>query len=120
MAGLGFNFFESDHIEDAEINFDALNVGKNHPCRTDHDTFFIKNNSNFVLRTHLTATSVRALKNINVPIKIFSIGKVFRYDESPSHVPMFHQMDVIFSDKHTSFSSLKGLIHKFIDSFFIS
>lgn len=68
-----------------------------------------------VLRTHNTATTVRALADLKKgPRKVFSVGRVFRRETIDyKHLPIFHQVDGIIIDSQGSFSSLLGTLAAF-------
>jgi len=68
-----------------------------------------------VLRTHTTASTIRALaKNPKGPQKFFNVGLVFRRETIDyKHLPIFHQVDGIIIDKDASFSHLLGTLEVF-------
>jgi len=68
-----------------------------------------------VLRTHTTATTVRALATDPIgPRRVFSVGKVFRRETIDyKHLPIFHQVDGIVVDPDASFASLLGTLEAF-------
>jgi phenylalanyl-tRNA synthetase alpha chain len=68
-----------------------------------------------VLRTHTTATTVRALaENPHPSQKIFCVGKVFRNESiSYKHLPEFFQVDGIIIDEHASLATLLGTLKEF-------
>ncbi len=68
-----------------------------------------------VLRTHTTASSIRALaENPNPPRKVFCVGPVFRRETVDyKHLPVFHQVDGIIIDEKASFASLLGTLEAF-------
>lgn len=68
-----------------------------------------------VLRTHTTASSIRALAaNPNPPRKVFCVGPVFRRETVDyKHLPVFHQVDGIIIDKQGSFACLLGTLEAF-------
>ncbi len=68
-----------------------------------------------VLRTHTTATTIRALaQDPNPPRKVFITGKVFRRETVDyKHLPVFTQVDGIIIDAHASFASLLGTLSAF-------
>ena len=68
-----------------------------------------------VLRTHTTATTVRALaENPKGPRKVFVIGPVFRRETVDyKHLPVFHQVDGIIVDAKASLASLLGTLDAF-------
>lgn len=68
-----------------------------------------------VLRTHTTATTIRALAaDPKPPRKVFITGKVFRRETVDyKHLPVFTQVDGIIIDEHASFASLLGTLEAF-------
>jgi phenylalanyl-tRNA synthetase alpha chain len=68
-----------------------------------------------VLRTHTTATTIRALaSNPNPPRKVFSIGKVFRRENvDQTHLPEFIQIDGIIIDEQANLRTLFGTLSEF-------
>ncbi|MFZ5517835.1 MAG: phenylalanine--tRNA ligase subunit alpha [Candidatus Zhuqueibacterota bacterium] len=68
-----------------------------------------------VLRTHTTATTIRALaENPNPPRKVFCVGKVYRNEAiSYKHLPEFFQVDGIIIDEQASLSTLLGTLREF-------
>ncbi len=70
-----------------------------------------------ILRTHNTATSIRALAEIKKgPRKVFSIGPVFRREAIDyKHLPIFFQVDGIIIDAKANFSSLLGSMAAFLE-----
>jgi phenylalanyl-tRNA synthetase alpha chain len=70
-----------------------------------------------VLRTHMTASSIRAIaKDPQAPRKVFSIGRVFRRETvDATHLPEFHQVDGIIIDEQANLASLMGTLRKFYE-----
>ena len=68
-----------------------------------------------VLRTHTTATTVRAMaEDPRPPRKVFCVGKVFRRETVDyKHLPVFYQVDGVIIDEHASFASLLGTLEAF-------
>jgi len=68
-----------------------------------------------VLRTHTTASTIRALtRNPEPPMKAFCVGWVCRNETmSYKHLPVFHQVDGIVIDKNASLASLLGTLEAF-------
>ena len=68
-----------------------------------------------VLRTHTTATTIRALnENPNPPRKVFCVGKVYRNEAiSYKHLPEFFQVDGIIIDEEASLATLLGTLREF-------
>lgn len=78
-------------------------------------TWDINQASRVVLRTHTTATTIRALAaDPKPPRKVFCIGPVFRRETADyKHLPVFHQVDGIIVDRQASFASLLGTLGLF-------
>jgi phenylalanyl-tRNA synthetase alpha chain len=68
-----------------------------------------------ILRTHTTATTVRALTaDAITPRRVFSIGHVFRRESVDyKHLPVFYQVDGIVIDPDASFANLLGTLAAF-------
>jgi len=69
-----------------------------------------------VLRTHTTATTIRALARHKPgrPGKYFVIGPVFRRETADfKHLPVFHQVDGIIVDPAASLATLIGTLSAF-------
>lgn len=68
-----------------------------------------------VLRTHTTASTVRALaENPQSPRKVFCVGPVFRRETVDyKHLPVFHQVDGIIIDEQATFANLLGTLEAF-------
>jgi len=68
-----------------------------------------------VLRTHTTASTIRALaSDPNPPRKVFCVGKVFRNEAiSYKHLPEFFQVDGIIIDENANLATLLGTLAEF-------
>ena len=67
-----------------------------------------------VLRTHTTCVSARFLYENNPPLKMFSVGKVFRRETiTYKHLPEFHQVEGIVAAEEINFSNLLGVLKEF-------
>ena len=113
----GFTEVYGPEIESEEYNFDMLNIKKTHPARQMHDTFYVQNKSN-VLRTHTSPVQIRSMLNSSPPFAFSSAGKVYRKDDDATHLPMFHQVEGIYTNKNVSFAHLKYLIHEIVFEIF--
>lgn len=113
----GFDVATGPEIEDPHHNFEALNIPEHHPARAMHDTFYFENGD--VLRTHTSPVQIRVMENINEPpVKVIAPGRVYRCDSDQTHTPMFHQIEGLLVDEHTSFAELKGILDNFLKHFF--
>jgi len=113
---MGFSVAEGPEIEDDYHNFEALNIGKHHPARAMHDTFYF--DARRLLRTHTSPVQVRYMENHKPPLRIIAPGRVYRCDSDVTHTPMFHQIEGLLVDKNVSFADLKGILSSFLESFF--
>nr|WP_169786139.1 phenylalanine--tRNA ligase subunit alpha [Enterobacteriaceae endosymbiont of Donacia crassipes] len=116
FTNIGFKIITGPEIEDVYHNFDALNISKYHPTRTEKDTFWL--DKNILLRTQTSNVQIRAMKQNKPPIKILTAGKVYRHDYDSSHTPMFHQIEGLYIDKKVTFVDLKGILVLFLNFFF--
>ncbi len=68
-----------------------------------------------ILRTHTTATTVRALaEDPRPPRKVFTVGPVFRRETvSYKHLPQFFQIDGIIVDEEATLATLKGTLAEY-------
>ena len=117
FMGLGFSIAEGPEVETIENNIDALNAPKDHPSRDMSDTFYI--NSELLLRTQTSPVQVRTMKNSDLPIKIISPGRCFRFDSpDATHSPMFHQIEGLVVGKDVTMAQLKGTLNNFVKELF--
>lgn len=117
FAKLGFEFEQGPEIEDDFHNFTALNMPKDHPARAMQDTFYLQN-SEFLLRTHTSNTQIRKMLNSKPPLKVASLGRVFRRDSDQTHTPMFHQLEGFVLDSNINMGHLKWTLENFLEEFF--
>ena len=116
FSAIGFDVVEGPEIEDDYHNFEALNIPAHHPARAMHDTFYVDEHT--VLRTHTSPVQVRVMESGEPPLRIICPGRVYRCDPDLTHTPMFHQVEGLLIDEHSSFADLKGLIEDFLRVFF--
>lgn len=111
FKGLGYEVVSGPEVETDYYNFDALNLGPNHPARDMQDTFFI--NDELLLRTHTSNTQSRFLsQNVNTEFKILCPGKVYRRDDDDAtHSHQFMQTEglVVVKNENSNYASLKEL-----------
>lgn len=116
LLSMGLKFIESPEIESEWRNFECLNIGKKHPARENHHSFFLENN---MLRTHTSSIQSYVLENLdNKKSKFFTIGRVFRNDHDSTHLPMFHQIECFVIEKMANLQYMLSFIQSFLDYFF--
>ena len=70
--------------------------------------------SQSVLRTHTTGISTKHLFEHEPPIKMFSVGRVFRRETFDyKHLPEFHQVEGLVCDEGISYQNLLGTLKEF-------
>ena len=105
---IGFTVAEEREIEDDWHNFTAMNTPEDHPARDMQDTFYLKNESRMLLRTHTSSVQARIMTTQKPPIRIIAPGRVYRNEtiSSRSHC-QFHQVEGLYIDKGVSFADMK-------------
>ena len=95
LGEMGFTIAEGPDIEDDWHNFTALNIPPDHPARQEHDTFYLRGESDagrMVLRTHTSPVQIRSMQNGEPPFRLIVPGRTYRCDYDATHSPMFHQV----------------------------
>ena len=118
FSEIGFSVEEGPDIENEYNNFTALNTPDNHPARDMHDTFYLDEKKELLLRTHTSPVQIRTMLNNKPPFKIIAPGRTYRSDSDQTHTPMFHQVEGLHIDKDINMSHLKGCLNYFIKEFF--
>ena len=116
---IGFSVAEGPEIEDDWHNFTALNFPEEHPARDMQDTFFVARNPDWALRTHTSSVQVRAMEQMEPPIRVLAPGRVFRNEaiSARSHC-IFHQIEGLYIAKDVSFAEMKQTLLYFAREFF--
>ena len=112
---MGWEVAEGPEVEAEWLNFDALNLGPDHPARTMQDTFWVEPaDGGLVLRTHTSPVQARTMLERQPPIYVICPGRVFRTDElDATHTPVFHQVEGLVVDKGITMAHLKGTLDHF-------
>ena len=120
FVAMGWEVAEGPEVEAEWLNFDALNLGPDHPARTMQDTFWVEPESAaMVLRTHTSPVQARTMLTREPPIYIACPGRVFRTDElDATHSPVFHQVEGLAIDEGLSMAHLKGTLDHFATAMF--
>jgi phenylalanyl-tRNA synthetase alpha chain len=110
FVAMGWEIAEGPVVEAEWLNFDALNLGPDHPARTLQDTFWTEPVENHVvLRTQTSPVQARTMLTRKPPIYVACPGRVFRTDEyDATHSPMFHQVEGLVVDEGITMAHLKG------------
>ena len=108
LERIGFNMAEGPEIEDDWHNFGALNFAPDHPARDMQDTFFVAPGCDSVLRTHTSSVQIRMAERQPPPIRIISIGRVYRHETISVRAHCtFHQVEGCYINRDVSFAELK-------------
>ena len=120
FVAMGWEVAEGPIIEAEWLNFDALNLGPDHPARTMQDTFWTDPiDHGLVLRTHTSPVQARTMLTRTPPIYVVCPGRVFRTDEyDATHSPMFHQVEGLVIDEGITMAHLKGSLDHFATAMF--
>jgi phenylalanyl-tRNA synthetase alpha chain len=120
FVAMGYEVAEGPVVEAEWLNFDALNLGPDHPARTMQDTFWTEPADNaIVLRTHTSPVQARTMLTREPPIYVVCPGRVFRTDEyDATHSPMFHQVEGLVVDEGITMAHLKGTLDHFAAAMF--
>ena len=126
FTSMGFEMVQGHDIEDDWHNFTALNFPESHPAREMQDTFFLPDDPDAperrtkkLLRTHTSPVQIRHMcANQTPPIRIISLGRVYRSDYDMTHTPVFHQMECLYVDKNIHMGHLKGCMRDFVRAYF--
>ncbi len=118
FSEIGFSVEEGPDVENEYNNFTALNTPDNHPARDMHDTFYLDEKKEKLLRTHTSPVQIRTMLKNQPPFKIIAPGRTYRSDSDQTHSPMFHQVEGLYVDKNINMGHLKGCLNYFIKEFF--
>lgn len=124
-----FNVIDIPEIISTEVLFDLFGFAKNHPARSESDTYYV--DEKHVLRTHDTVFWYYYLQDPEIQKKIkekkpfgtFCYGKVYRKDEiDMTHMNVFHQMGALYlapnDQKTTTLEDLKNALSLIVKSVF--
>ncbi len=114
FSRIGFVVAEEREIEDDWHNFTAMNTPEDHPARDMQDTYYLKDSTSMLLRTHTSSVQARVMTSQKPPIRIIAPGRVYRNEtiSARSHC-QFHQVEGLYIDKDVSFADLKQTLFYF-------
>lgn len=123
FVAMGWSVAEGPEVEAEWFNFDALNIGPDHPTRTLQDTLYVAPTadapgeagaSGIVLRTQTSPVQIRAMLTDPPPLYRIVPGRVFRSDAlDQTHTPVFHQVEGLAVDEALTFADLRGTLDHF-------
>ena len=120
FLAMGYEWSEGPEVEAEWFNFDALNIGPDHPARTTADTFWVgSRDSGVVLRTQTSPVQIRTLLRRDPPVYAVSPGRVYRTDElDATHTPVFSQVEGLAVDEGITMGHLRGTLDHFARAMF--
>ena len=120
FVSMGWQVAEGPEAESEWFNFDALNLGIDHPARALQDPLWLVPVSDGkCMRTATSPGQIHTLLSQKPPVRIVSPGKVFRADEyDATHLPVFHQIEGLCVDRDVTMAHLKGTLDAFARAMF--
>jgi phenylalanyl-tRNA synthetase alpha chain len=120
FVAMGWEVADGPTLENEWFNFDALNMGPDHPARGEQDTFFVDPpEQHLLLRTQTSPLQIRSLLERELPVYVVSPGRVFRKDEvDATHLPVFTQIEGIAIDRGLTMAHLRGTLEHLARSMF--
>jgi phenylalanyl-tRNA synthetase alpha chain len=114
----GFVVYESPEVESDLLNFQMLNIPRDHPARDLWDTFYV-DIPDHLLRTHTSPGQIRVMHETKPPIRALLPGRCFRYEAmDASHASEFFQVEGLMVDEGTTMADLRGLLDQFAHALF--
>jgi phenylalanyl-tRNA synthetase alpha chain len=131
FGALGWDVNEGPEVEAEWMNFDALNISRDHPARSPQDTFFIEtpgvaaegdgaaDRDSLILRTQTSPVQIRSMLTRRPPLHMVAIGRTFRTDAlDATHTPVFNQIEGLVVDEGIGMADLKGTLEHFVQEMF--
>ena len=119
FARMGFTAAYGPEVETVHNNYECLNMPMDHPSRDAFDTFFIKDRSDILLRSHTSPVQVRAMLAQKPPLRIVVPGRTYRPDTvDATHSFMFSQVEGLVVDKNISMADLKYCLNEFARAYY--
>jgi phenylalanyl-tRNA synthetase alpha chain len=131
FVGMGFTVATGPEVETDWFNFEALNLPPSHPARSLWDTLYLDTSGldgitseQLVLRTHTSPVQVRTMlaatrDGSGPPIYVVCPGRAYRQDTADAtHLPVFHQIEMLVIDRGISMGDLAGTIETFTKAYF--
>ena len=127
FVAMGYEVVEGPEVEAEWYNFDALNFMPDHPARELQDTLFIAppdgspegTKSGMVMRTHTSPVQIRSMLSRPLPLYVVCPGRTYRNEAlDATHLPAFHQIELLAVDEGLTMADLRGAIQAFVDALF--
>lgn len=131
LGRFGFTVASGPEIEDERHNFEALNIPEDHPARDPLENFYLATAEHAapdgspagtvharsaprLLRSQTSTVQIRVMEQMQPPVRIISIGRVYRPDAiDATHSCMFHQMEGLMVGESVNMAELKTVLRLF-------
>lgn len=116
MERIGYHVEEGPEVETDWYNFQALNIGRDHPARDGQDSMYFS--PDLLLRTQTSPVQIRAMERLGEPpIYVVTPGRVYRRDAiDASHFPAFTQLEGLAVDEGLTVADMKGTLLYMVQS----
>ncbi|PJA47322.1 phenylalanine--tRNA ligase subunit alpha, partial [Candidatus Uhrbacteria bacterium CG_4_9_14_3_um_filter_36_7] len=122
FSRIGFIRVQVPEIDWDYYTFEALNMPKDHPARDNWETFFVDlptgEKGKIVAVPHISNMQVRIMEAWGAPLRALYIGRAYRRQNDPSHLPIHHQFEILMVDEGVTLANLKGVIEYFVHEYF--
>ncbi|MCH7866931.1 MAG: phenylalanine--tRNA ligase subunit alpha [Myxococcales bacterium] len=119
FLSMGYTVLDGPEVELDWYNFEALNIGRDHPARDSQDTFYCDEEGKYSLRPHTSPVQVRAMETLEPPFRVVAPGRCFRNESTDaSHEHTFHQMEGMVVGKDISVGHLIGAMKTLLRGIF--
>ncbi len=116
---IGFAVAEEREIEEDWFNFTAMNTPEDHPARDMQDTYYLKDSTEMLLRTHTSSVQARVMMSQKPPIRIIAPGRVYRNETISARAHcQFHQVEGLYIAEGVSFADMKQTLLYFAEEMF--
>lgn len=130
---MGFQVYEGPDVELDVYNFELLNIPREHPARSMHDTLYIDDRllgmrpedmpmddtPPVVLRTHTSPNQIRMMRKLPPPVRLVVPGRTYRAEATDAtHEAYFSQIEGMAIDKKITLADLKGTLAAFARAIF--
>lgn len=116
-TAMGFEVAHGPELEREQYNFDALNIGPDHPARDFWDTLWV--HPPLLLRTHTSSVQIHAMKKHKAPLAVIAPGRCYRHEATDAtHDYMFMQLEGMVIDKNISLSNLLATAQELFGTLF--
>jgi len=119
FESMGYAILDGPEVELDFYNFEALNIGRDHPARDSQDTFYCGPDDHLLLRTHTSPVQVRAMQTLTPPFRVIAPGRVFRNEATDAtHDHTFFQMEGMVVDRGISLAHMLGAMKTLLRKIF--